>query len=38
VMDMAKKLCESEGLQVVEVELHFSGYCARCRPTGTNCE
>lgn len=37
VMEMANKLCESEGLQVVAVELHFSGYCARCRPPGANC-
>jgi Fe2+ or Zn2+ uptake regulation protein len=38
VMNMAHKLCESEGLQVLEVHLHFSGYCSQCRPTGTNCE
>jgi Fur family ferric uptake transcriptional regulator len=38
VMDMAHKLCESEGLQLVEVNLHFSGYCTQCRPVGTNCE
>lgn len=38
VMDMADKLCKKEGWQVVEVNLHFSGYCAKCRPAGNNCE
>jgi Fe2+ or Zn2+ uptake regulation protein len=37
VMNMARKLCESDGLQVVEVHLHLSGYCAQCRPAETSC-
>jgi Fe2+ or Zn2+ uptake regulation protein len=37
VMTLARKLCERQGLQVVEVDLHFSGYCAGCRPAGVNC-
>lgn len=38
VMNMANQLCESEGLQVLEVHLLFSGYCAQCRPANTNCK
>ena len=37
VMKLARKLCESDDLQVVEVHLHLSGYCAQCRPAGTDC-
>jgi Fur family ferric uptake transcriptional regulator len=37
VLKLAHKLCESQGLQVVDVDLHFSGYCADCRPAHTNC-
>lgn len=32
VMRLARNLCEQENLQVVEVHLHLSGYCAQCRP------
>jgi Fe2+ or Zn2+ uptake regulation protein len=38
VMKLARKLCQSDDLQVVEVQLHFKGYCAQCRPDGQNCE
>jgi Fur family ferric uptake transcriptional regulator len=38
VMDTARKLCESRGLQVMEVHLHFCGYCEHCRPSGMGCE
>jgi Fur family transcriptional regulator, ferric uptake regulator len=37
VMEMARKLCENEGMQVVEVKLHARGYCADCRPEGEDC-
>jgi hypothetical protein len=37
VMKLARKLCESDDLQVVEVHLHLSGYCVQCRPAGTDC-
>jgi Fur family ferric uptake transcriptional regulator len=38
VMDAARTLCKSEGLQVTEVHLHLSGYCASCREDGFACE
>jgi Fe2+ or Zn2+ uptake regulation protein len=36
VLNLARKLCAGQGLQVVEINLHFSGYCADCRPAGAN--
>ena len=38
VVEVARKLCEIEGLQVTEVHLHFSGYCSKCRADGLGCE
>ena len=37
VLRLAKSMCEEKGFRVVEVHLHFSGYCRQCRPTGTGC-
>jgi Fur family ferric uptake transcriptional regulator len=31
VMEVVRRLCESEGLQVTDVRLHLSGYCSQCR-------
>jgi len=31
VMEVARTLCESKGLQITDVHLLFSGYCSRCR-------
>jgi len=38
VMEVARKLCESKGLQVIDMHLLFSGYCWECREEDTNCE
>lgn len=38
VMQAARRLCQGEGLQIVEVHLHLSGYCAQCRSAEAGCE
>jgi Fur family ferric uptake transcriptional regulator len=37
VMKLARQLCEKESLQVVEIHLHFRGYCDRCLPSEQGC-
>jgi len=37
VVRLAKSMCEKKGLRVLEVDLHFSGYCRQCRPSGMEC-
>jgi Fe2+ or Zn2+ uptake regulation protein len=38
VREAARKLCESEGLQITDMHLLFSGYCKECRKGGEICE
>ena len=38
VMDVARKLSESKGMQITNMRLLFSGYCSECREGGWNCE
>lgn len=38
VMELARKLCESKGLQITEMHLLFSGYCSECREGDSGCE
>jgi Fe2+ or Zn2+ uptake regulation protein len=38
VTEVARKLCESKGLQVIEMHLLFSGFCAECRGGDSGCE
>jgi Fe2+ or Zn2+ uptake regulation protein len=37
VMKLAHKLCESQGLQVTDLHLYLSGYCAQCHQPGKSC-
>lgn len=38
VMKLARSLCRREGLQVLEVNLDFRGYCPACRPPTAKCK
>ncbi|MBN2257177.1 MAG: transcriptional repressor [Anaerolineaceae bacterium] len=38
VLNLARDLCEKEGLQVLDVAIHLSGYCAQCRSGDGNNE
>jgi Fe2+ or Zn2+ uptake regulation protein len=38
VMQVAQTLSEREGLQVTDVHLFLSGYCAKCRTGGTKAK
>jgi Fur family ferric uptake transcriptional regulator len=37
VMRLAQSMCVKKGLRVVEVNLDFRGFCAKCLPPGTRC-
>jgi Fe2+ or Zn2+ uptake regulation protein len=37
VMQLARSLCQTENLQVLEVHLDLRGYCEQCRPAGAGC-
>lgn len=37
VMEAARKLCQSQGLQVLDVQLHFSGFCTQCVEGSPDC-
>ena len=38
VMEVVRRLCESEGLQVTEMRLHLSGYCPKCHENDSSCK
>lgn len=37
VMKLARQLCEKENLQVMEMHVHFTGFCGDCRTGEQGC-
>jgi Fe2+ or Zn2+ uptake regulation protein len=38
LMEVTRKLCNNEGLQVTEAQLLLRGYCSECREDRSGCE